>query len=270
MFEFPRRFYPYGETEMNVDNVRRLKGVRKITVLTAYDYQTAKIIDAAGIDMILVGDSLGMVVLGYEDTKQVTMEDMIRHTQAVTRAVKSAVVVGDLPIGSYATVEEALANAGKLIEAGAHAVKLEGNKFDIVKALIERGIPVQGHLGLLPQTAQNMKVRGKRRSEADQILADARKLDSLGVFSLVLECIPLDLARRITETLTTPTIGIGAGVHCDGQVLVMNDMIGMDDGYCPRHAHVYLDLNDLIGKAVKSYIEDVRAERFPTDLHSFH
>ena len=255
---------------MNVDDVRRLKGVRKITVLTAYDYQIAKIIDAAGIDMILVGDSLGMVVLGYEDTKQVTMEDMIRHIQAVARGVRSAIVVGDLPIHSYDTVEDALANAGRLMEAGAHAVKLEGNRPDIVKALIEGGIPVQGHLGLLPQTAQSMKVKGKRRSEAERIIADAKKLDSLGVFSIVLECIPMDLARRITEAVETPTIGIGAGVHCDGQVLVMNDMIGMDDGYSPRHANVYLDLNDLIGKAVKSYIEDVKAERFPADRHSFH
>ena len=255
---------------MNVDDVRLLKGVRKITVLTAYDYQTAKIIDAAGIDMILVGDSLGMVVLGYEDTKKVTMDDMIRHTQAVARAVKSAVIVGDLPIHSYRTVEEALDNAGQLMEAGAHAVKLEGDKFDIVEALIEGGIPVQGHLGLLPQTAQNMKVRGKRRSEAHQILADARKLDYLGVFSLVLECIPLGLARRITEAVETPTIGIGAGVCCDGQVLVVNDMLGMDEGYCPRHAHAYIDLNDLIGKAVESYIEDVKSGKFPADRHSFH
>jgi len=255
---------------MNVDDVRRLKGVRKITVLTAYDYQTAKIIDAAGIDMILVGDSLGMVILGYEDTKQVTMEDMIRHTQAVARGVKSAIVVGDLPIHSYGTVEDALTNAGRLMEAGAHAVKLEGNKPDIVKALIDGGIPVQGHLGLLPQTAQSMKARGKRRSEAELILADAMELDALGGFSLVLECIPMDLARRITEAVETPTIGIGAGVHCDGQVLVVNDMIGMDDGYCPRHAKVYLNLNDLIGKAVKSYIGDVKAERFPEDRHSIH
>jgi 3-methyl-2-oxobutanoate hydroxymethyltransferase len=255
---------------MNVEGVRRLKGVRKITVLTAYDYQTARIIDAAGIDMILVGDSLGMVVLGYEDTKQVTMEDMIRHTQAVARGVRSAVVVGDLPIHSYASVEDALANAGRLIEAGAHAVKLEGNRPDIVKALMDGGIPVQGHLGLLPQTAQRMKVRGKRRSEAERILADAMELDALGVFTLVLECIPMDLARQITEAVETPTIGIGAGVHCDGQVLVVNDMLGMDEGYSPKHANAYLNLNELIGEAVKGYIEDVKSERFPADRHSFH
>jgi len=255
---------------MNVDGVRRLKGVRKITVLTAYDYQTAKIVDAAGIDMILVGDSLGMVVLGYEDTKQVMMEDMIRHTQAVARGVRSAVVVGDLPVNSYSTVEDALANAGRLMEAGAHAVKLEGNSPDIVKALIAGGIPVQGHLGLLPQTALSMKVRGKRGSEAERILADAMELNALGVFSLVLECIPMDLAKRITEAVTTPTIGIGAGIHCDGQVLVVNDMLGMDEGYCPRHANAYLNLNEFIGEAVKCYIEDVRTERFPADRHSFH
>ncbi len=255
---------------MNVDEVRRLKGVRKIAVLTAYDYQTAKIIDVAGIDMILVGDSLGMVVLGYDDTKQVTMEDMIRHTQAVARGVESAIVVGDLPINSFDNVEDALANSRQLMEAGAHAVKLEGNKPEIVRALIEAGIPVQGHLGLLPQTAKRMKVRGKRRSEAERIRSDAMELDALGVFSLVLECIPMDLARRITEAVETPTIGIGAGVHCDGQVLVVNDMIGMDEGYSPRHANVYLDLNELIGKAVKNYIEDVKEERFPTDRHSFH
>jgi len=220
--------------------------------------------------MILVGDSLGMVVLGYEDTKQVTMEDIIRHTQAVARAVKSAVIVGDLPIHSYGTVEEALVNAERLMEAGAHAVKLEGSKFGIVEALIGRGIPVQGHLGLLPQTAQRMKVRGKKTSEAEQILADAKKLDSLGVFSLVLELIPMTLARQITEAVETPTIGIGAGVHCDGQVLVVNDMIGMEGGYNPRHARAYLNLNELIGKAVERYIEDVKAGRFPADRHSFH
>jgi 3-methyl-2-oxobutanoate hydroxymethyltransferase len=255
---------------MNVDEIRQLKGVRKISVLTAYDYQTAKIIESAGIDMILVGDSLGMVVLGYEDTKRVTMEDMIRHTQAVVRGVSSAVVVGDLPIHSYNTVEDAIANAGRLMEAGAHAVKLEGKRSDIVKALIAGGIPVQGHLGLLPQTAQSMRVRGKKRSDAERILADAMELDALGVFSLVLECIPMGLARQITEAVATPTIGIGAGVHCDGQVLVVNDMIGMDEGYSPRHAKVYLNLNELIGEAVKCYIEDVKAERFPEYRHSFH
>jgi len=255
---------------MEIDQVRRLKGVRKVTVLTAYDYQTAKIMDVAGIDIILVGDSLGMVVLGYEDTKQVTMEDMIRHTQAVARGVESAIIIGDLPIHSYETVEDALTNAGKLMEAGAHAVKLEGYKPDAVKALIEEGIPVQGHLGLLPQTADVMKVRGKKRSEAERILAEARELDALGVFSLVLECIPLKLAKQVTEAVGTLTIGIGAGVHCDGQVLVVNDMLGMDEGYSPKHSKIFANLNDIIGDAVERYIEEVKAGKFPTDRHSFH
>ncbi|TEU11728.1 3-methyl-2-oxobutanoate hydroxymethyltransferase [Candidatus Bathyarchaeota archaeon] len=255
---------------MEIDEVRRLKGVRKVTVLTAYDYQTAKIMDAAGIDIILVGDSLGMVVLGYEDTKQVTMEDMIRHTQAVARGVESAIIIGDLPIHSYETVEDALTNAGKLMEAGAHAVKLEGYKPDAVKALIEEGIPVQGHLGLLPQTADVMKVRGKKRSEAERILAEARELDALGVFSLVLECIPLKLAKQVTEAVGTLTIGIGAGVHCDGQVLVVNDMLGMDEGYSPKHSKIFANLNDIIRDAVERYIEEVKEGKFPTDRHSFH
>ena len=255
---------------MEIDEVRRLKGVRKVTVLTAYDYQTAKIMDAAGIDIILVGDSLGMVVLGYEDTKQVTMEDIIRHIQAVARGVESAIIIGDLPIHSYETVEDALTNAGKLMEAGAHAVKLEGYKPNAVKALIEEGIPVQGHLGLLPQTADVMKVRGKKRSEAERILAEARKLDALGVFSLVLECIPLKLAKQVTEAVSTLTIGIGAGVHCDGQVLVVNDMLGMDEGYSPKHSKIFANLNDIIRDAVERYIEEVKAGKFPTDRHSFH
>ena len=255
---------------MEIDEVRRLKGVRKVTVLTAYDYQTAKIMDAAGIDIILVGDSLGMVVLGYEDTKQVTMEDMIRHTQAVARGVESAIIIGDLPIHSYETVEDALTNAGKLMEAGAHAVKLEGYKPDAVRALIEEGIPVQGHLGLLPQTADVMKVRGKKRSEAERILAEAREMDALGVFSLVLECIPLKLAKQVTEAVGTLTIGIGAGVHCDGQVLVVNDMLGMDEGYSPKHSKIFANLNDIIGEAVERYIEEVKEGKFPTDRHSFH
>ena len=255
---------------MEIDEVRRLKGVRKVTVLTAYDYQTAKIMDAAGIDMILVGDSLGMVVLGYEDTKSVIMEDMIRHTEAVARGVESALIIGDMPIHSYDTVEDALTNAKRLVEAGAHTVKLEGYKPNAVKALIEEGIPVQGHLGLLPQTADVMRVRGKKRSEAERILAEARGLDALGVFSLVLECIPLKLAKQVTEAVGTLTIGIGAGVHCDGQVLVVNDMLGMDEGYSPKHSKVFANLNDIIRDAVERYIEEVKAGKFPTDRHSFH
>ena len=255
---------------MDTEQLKSLKGVRRVTVLTAYDYQTAKIMDEAGIDMILVGDSLGMVVLGYEDTKSVTMEDMIRHTEAVSRGVESALIIGDLPIHSYDTVEDALTNSRRLMEAGAHAVKLEGYNPDVVKALIEDGIPVQGHLGLLPQTAEVMKVRGKKRSEAERILEEARELDALGVFSLVLECIPLKLAKEVTEAVGTLTIGIGAGVHCDGQVLVVNDMLGMDKGYSPKHSKTFANLYNVIREAVEAYIKEVKANEFPTDRHSFH
>jgi 3-methyl-2-oxobutanoate hydroxymethyltransferase len=255
---------------MELEEIKRLKGVRKVTVLTAYDAQTAKIMDTAGIDMILVGDSLGMVVLGYEDTKQVAMEDMIRHTEAVARGAPSTHIIGDLPINSYDTVEDALRNARRLLEAGAHSVKLEGNKPEVVRALVAEGIQVMGHLGLLPQTAEVMKVRGKKRSEAERILADARELEELGVFSVVLECIPLDLAKQVTEAIGVLTIGIGAGVHCDGQVLVVNDMLGMDEGYSPKHSKTYANLNDIIWEAVRGYIEEVKAGKFPMDKHSFH
>ncbi len=255
---------------MDADQLKSLKGVRRVTVLTAYDYQTAKIMDEAGIDMILVGDSLGMVVLGYEDTKSVTMEDMIRHTEAVARGVESALIIGDMPIHSYETVEDALRNARVFLEAGAHALKLEGNRPEAVRALISEGIPVMGHLGLLPQTAEVFKVRGKKRSEAECIIEDARELDELGCFSIVLECIPLKLAKRVTDAVGALTIGIGAGVHCDGQVLVVNDMLGMDKGYSPKHSKIFANLNNVIREAVETYIEEVKAGEFPTDKHSFH
>ena len=255
---------------MDVEELRGLKGVRKVTMLTAYDHQMAGIQDKAGVDVILVGDSLGMVVLGFKDTKQVTMDDMIRHTQAVAHGTESALIVGDMPIDSYNDVDDALENARRLLDAGAHAVKLEGNCTEIIKALITSGVPVMGHLGLLPQTAEVMKVRGKKSEEAERILADAVELDRLGVFSIVLECIPLKLARRVTEAVGALTIGIGAGVHCDGQVLVVNDMLGMDKGYSPKHSKVYADLNTIITDAVLMYIEDVKAGRFPTDKQSFH
>ena len=255
---------------MNIDELRSLKGVRKVKMLTAYDQQMARIMDRAGLDVILVGDSLGMVVLGYNDTRHVTMEDMVRHTGAVSRGVESTIVVADMPIGTYGSPEDALLNAGRLMEAGADAVKLEGNCFSEVEALISAGIPVMGHLGLLPQTAEEMKVRGKKKEEAERIVADSQELDELGVFSLVLECIPLKLAKKITESVGTLTIGIGAGPYCDGQVLVVNDMLGMDKGYSPKHSKVYADLNSIITDAVKEYMEDVESGRFPTDKESFH
>jgi 3-methyl-2-oxobutanoate hydroxymethyltransferase len=255
---------------MDVKELRSLKGVRKVAMLTAYDYQMARIQDKAGIDVILVGDSLGMVVLGYRDTKQVTMQDMIRHIQAVARGTESALIVGDMPINSYNNVDDALENATRLLEAGARAVKLEGNCTKIIKALISSGISVMGHLGLLPQTAEVMKVRGKKSEEAERILTDAVELDRLGVFSIVLECIPLKLAKRVTEAVDAITIGIGAGIHCDGQVLVVNDMLGMNKEYSPKHSKIYVDLNTIIMDAVLNYVEEVKAGRFPADKHSFH
>ncbi len=255
---------------MDIDTLRRLKGVRRVAMLTAYDYQMARLLDGAGVDLILVGDSLGMVVLGYEGTRQVTMADMVRHTEAVARGAESAVVVSDMPIGTYEGVGDALENAGRLMEAGADAVKLEGNRADAVGALISSGIPVMGHLGLLPQTAEEFKVRGKKREEAERIFADALELDALGVFSIVLECIPMRLSRRITEAVGALTIGIGAGPDCDGQVLVLNDMLGMDEGFKPKHVKRYADLSRTIRDAVSRYVEEVREGRFPDEEHSFH
>ena len=255
---------------MRADELRALKGVRKVTMLTAYDYQMAKIQDQAGVDIILVGDSLGMVVLGYKDTKSVTMEDMIRHTEAVSRGVERAHIIGDMPINSYYNVEDALTNARRFMDAGADSVKIEGYHPEIISALINTGIPVIGHVGLLPQTAKKMKVQGKKKSEADIILEDAKALDELGVYSMVLECIPLKLSKKITEAVYAITIGIGAGVYCDGQVLVVNDMLGMESGYTPKHAKVYANLNEIVMGAVEQYIEDVKNGKFPTDKYSFH
>lgn len=239
-------------------------------MLTAYDYQMAKILDSAGVDMLLVGDSLGMVLLGHKDTKEVTMLDMVRHTEAVARGTASAVVVSDMPRNTYNTVGDALENAQKLIDVGADAVKLEGNPQGVVEALVSSGIQVMGHVGLLPQTAESFKVRGKKRDEAERIYEDALELYRLGVFSIVFECIPLRLAKRITEAVKSLTIGIGAGIHCDGQVLVVNDMLGMEEGFKPKHVKRYAHLTETIRDAVLRFMEDVQSERFPDDTHSFH
>ena len=255
---------------MKASDLKALKGVRKVSMLTAYDYQMAKIQDQIGVDIILVGDSLGMVVLGYKDTKSVTMEDMIRHTQAVSRGVERAHIIGDMPINSYNTVQDALTNAQRFMKAGAQSVKIEGYHPEVCSTLIGEGIPVIGHVGLLPQTAKKMKVKGKKKSEAEFILEDAKALDKLGVYAMVLECIPLKLAKQITESVNALTIGIGAGIHCDGQVLVVNDMLGLESGYTPKHSKVYANLNDIISKAVYQYIEEVKQGKFPTDKYSFH
>lgn len=246
------------------------KGRQKIVMLTAYDYQMAKILDEVRIDLILVGDSLGMVFQGHPDTKSVTISDMLYHTRAVAKGARNTPIIGDMPINSYRNVDEALRNAKLFLENGAQAVKIEGNKPEIIKALIDEGIPVMGHLGLLPQTADNYKVRGKKPEEAEKIFKDALELDRLGVFSIVLECIPESLAKRITESVRAPTIGIGAGKFCDGQVLVLNDLLGMDESFKPKYLKRYANLNKLIKEAVNRFREDVLTERYPDPEHTYH
>ena len=248
----------------------------KITVLTAYDYQMAKLVDEAGIDCILVGDSLGMVVLGYEDTLEVTMEDMIHHTRAVARGTKNAFVVADMPFMSYhISCEQAVKNAGRLVKEGrATGVKLEGGSEIIgkIEKIIDAKIPVMGHIGLTPQSVNlfgGFKVQGKSEEKAKEIIEDALLLEKAGVFAIVLEGIPEKLAKIITERLKVPTIGIGAGSDCDGQVLVINDMIGLNDGFVPKFAKQYKTLHEEITSGTKEYIKQVKSGDFPTKDHTF-
>lgn len=242
---------------------------RKITMITAYDYPTAKIVEETGFDYILVGDSLAMVVLGYKDTKSVTMEDMLHHTKAVIRGAPNTKVIGDMPIGTYDAAQNALGNARKFLDIGCYGVKIEGNKPEVVKTLISYNIPVMGHLGLLPQIAETFTVQGKDEATARQIYNDAKALDRMGIFALVLECIPKDLAKKITNDIKTPTIGIGAGPHCDGQVLVLHDVIGLSDMKL-KMVKRYSNVKEEIQKAIKQFKEEVIAGKFPTDRHSFH
>jgi 3-methyl-2-oxobutanoate hydroxymethyltransferase len=242
----------------------------KITVLTAYDAAVASLLDRAGIDALLVGDSVGMVMLGYDTTLPVSLDAMIHHTAAVRRGVRRAMVIADMPFLSYqVTVAEAVRNAGRLLqEGGAAAVKLEGGRvvLDVVRRLVDVGIPVMGHLGLLPQSVH--KLGGYRRQgtdsrQADAILADAHALQDAGAFSIVLESVPADLARRVTAHLTIPTIGIGAGPDCDGQVLVSHDMLGLSTNHVPPFVKQYAHLASAIVSAAEAYRDDVRAGRFP-------
>lgn len=249
---------------------------RKITMLTAYDYSTAKLLDEAGVDSLLVGDSLGMVMLGYENTLQVTLEDIIHHTKAVSRGVKRALVIADMPFLSYhVSVEDTIRNAGRLIkEGGAHAVKLEGgrNILDKVKALVDAQIPVCGHLGLTPQSVNvlgGFKVQGKSIENAKKIIEDAILLEEAGVFAIVLEAVPEPLAKLITEKISVPTIGIGAGRYCDGQVLVTQDMLGMFSDFTPKFVKKYRDLGKEIKEGVKEYITEVSNGSFPEIKHTF-
>lgn len=248
----------------------------KISMLTAYDYSTAKLLDDAGIDCLLVGDSLGMVMLGYEDTLQVTMDDMIHHSRAVARGVKRAMVVGDMPFLSYhISTEESVRNAGRLIQEGkAHAVKLEGGRdvIDKVIAIVKAQIPVMGHLGLTPQSVNmfgGFKVQGKNEEQARKIIEDALLLQEAGVFAIVLECVPEKLAKLITEKLQIPTIGIGAGKFCDGQVLVIQDMLGMYSDFKPKFVKQYAGLSHVIKDAVKTYAMEVKGSQFPGTEHTF-
>ncbi|SHH02652.1 3-methyl-2-oxobutanoate hydroxymethyltransferase [Tepidibacter thalassicus] len=249
---------------------------QKITMLTAYDYSTAKLIDEAGIESILVGDSLGMVVLGYESTLEVTVDDIIHHCRAVSRGVKNALIVGDMPFLSYhISVEDAVRNAGRIIQEGkAHAVKLEGGAevIDKIKAITKAQIPVMGHLGLTPQSVNmfgGFKVQGKSEYQAKKIINDAIELEKAGAFAIVLEGIPAKLADIITEKISIPTIGIGAGNNCDGQVLVTNDMLGMFSDFTPKFVKKYANLKENILHAIKRYISEVKSSEFPSEEHTF-
>jgi len=259
-----------------VKAVREKKGKEKIVALTAYDYPFARILDEAGVDIILVGDSLGMVVLGYDSTLPVTMREMIHHTKAVSRAVKRALVVGDMPFGSYQiSTEHALRSAKRFIqEGGADAVKLEGGEpvVKTVKTLSRQGIPVMGHLGMTPQTATLLggyKVQGREPKAARKILDDALRLEEAGVFSLVLECVPHRLAQRITQKISCPTIGIGAGPKTDGQILVLHDLLGFVGAVHPRFVRRYAQFENEARKAFSRYASDVRSGSFPNLKESF-
>ena len=247
----------------------------KITMLTAYDYTTARIEDECGVNSILVGDSLGMTMLGYDTTLPVTMEDMIHHTKAVSRGAENAFVVADMPFMSYQTnVYDAVVNAGRLIkEGGASAVKLEGGAevCEQIRAIVDSSIPVVAHLGLTPSVNAfgGFKVQGKTYDRAKQILEDAMKIQEAGAFAVVLECIPAKLAAVISRKLLIPTIGIGAGKGCDGQVLVLQDMLGLTTGHTPKFAKVFSDAGETFRKGFKAYIEEVQNGNFPSEEHTF-
>ncbi len=252
------------------ERIRQKKGNGKIIMLTAYDFQMAKILDQSELDMILVGDSSGMVVQGYSDTRCVTMIDMIYHVKAVARGAKKVPIIGDMPIDSCNSAQECLRNAKQFIEAGANGVKIEGRRKEAIETLIGLRIPVMGHVGMLPQRAEAYRVKGKNPEEARQIIQDAEELDKLGVFSIVLECIPESLAKTITEKVNAPTIGIGAGRYCDGQVLVINDMLGFDENFKPKYVKTYANLNKAIKDAVTAFIKEVNAGAYPDEKHTYH
>jgi len=265
------------EQKLTVPDIKARKNSdEKISMLTAYDYPWALLVDQAGIDIILVGDSLGMVVLGYKDTVSVTMDEMIHHTKAVSGVVKRAVVVGDMPFGSYnVSREKAVENANRFMKEGrADCIKLEGGKTmaPVTEAIVKAGIPVQGHIGLTPQTASALggfKVQGKSAEAARALIDDAKALEDAGCFSMVLEAIPSAIAAMITEAVSIPTIGIGAGVDCDGQVLVTHDMVGLFDRFTPKFVKQYTKISDVISSAIAEFKTDVENGKFPEEKHSF-
>lgn len=252
------------------------KNGEKLTMLTAYDYTTAKLLDESGVDSILVGDSLGMVVLGYDDTLSVTMEDMIHHSAAVARGAKNALVITDMPFMSYQTsVYDAVVNAGRLVkEGGAQAVKLEGGiEFcEHIKAIVKASIPVCAHIGLTPQSINafgGFKVQGKGKEEAQRLLDEARAVEEAGAFAVVLECVPAKLAKKISESISIPTIGIGAGAGCDGQVLVYQDMLAMYSDFKPKFVKQYAQVGSVMKDAFRQYIDEVKSGAFPSEEHTF-
>ncbi len=259
------------------DVLKKKQQGEKVTMLTAYDSLLATILDEAGADILLVGDSVGMVLLGYETTLPVTLEMMIHHSAAVSRGTERALVVADMPfLSCQVSVSEAVKNAGRLIqEGGVAAVKIEGGRSmaQVTRRLVEVGIPVMGHLGLLPQSVHRMggfRVQARDQEAAEQLLEDAEILEEAGAFSVVLESIPADVAQRVTSQLSIPTIGIGAGPHCDGQVLVSHDLLGLSRGKTPSFVKQYAELGTQIRKAAEAYISDVEAGAFPSEEHSFN
>jgi 3-methyl-2-oxobutanoate hydroxymethyltransferase len=264
--------------KITVPSIKAMKGTNaKITMLTAYDTPFARILDEAGVDILLVGDSVGSVVAGYPNTLPVTIEEMIYHTKAVVKGATQALVVIDMPFMSYQiSIEDAKRNAGRMIkESGAEAVKLEGgvNVKGAIEAIVAIDIPVMGHIGLTPQSIHQMggyKVQGKAEEQKRKIMEDAVAVEEAGAFALVMECIPAELAREVTERLSIPTIGIGAGIHCDGQVLVIHDVLGLLGNFRPKFVKSYVDLRAIISQAVKEYMDEVRKRQFPAEEHSFH
>ena len=272
-----------GNTKVTVPELKQRKTLaadsqnQKITCLTAYDYPTARLVDQGGVDVVLVGDSLAMVMLGHDSTLPLTLEEALHHAKAVRRGVQRALVVADMPYGSYhAEINESLRNAMRFVkEAGAEAVKIEGGerRLELIARLTDAEIPVMGHIGLTPQSVNALggyRVQGKTASAAEQLLRDARAVEAAGAFAIVLEAIPRELAAEITKAVEIPTIGIGAGPDCDGQVLVLHDMLGLTFQNAPKFARRYANIGEIISKAVREYCADVQSGSFPTDAESYH